>query len=311
MKFRKPKFWDYKKPNLIAYLLKPLTLLIEINNLIINLKTKKKSNKIKTICVGNIYLGGTGKTPTTIKIFQILKKLNFKVVVGKKNYDSHIDERIILKNKTKLIEKNTRENILKNAIKTKQDFLIFDDGLQDTNIDYNLKIVCFDSQNWIGNGFLIPSGPLREKISSLKKYDCIFLKDNIRKEKKIIKTIKKINKEIEIFQTYFTPSNINEFNKSDKYLIFSGIGNPKSLKTILMNNKIKIVDEIIYPDHFKYGRNDIFKIKNRANSLGAKIITTEKDYVKILKTDQKNISFLKINLKIKNEKKFINFLKKY
>ena len=184
MKFRKPKFWDYKKPNLIAYLLKPLTLLIEINNLIINLKTKKKSNKIKTICVGNIYLGGTGKTPTTIKIFQILKKLNFKVVVGKKNYDSHIDERIILKNKTKLIEKNTRENILKNAIKTKQDFLIFDDGLQDTNIDYNLKIVCFDSQNWIGNGFLIPSGPLREKISSLKKYDCIFLKDNIRKEKK-------------------------------------------------------------------------------------------------------------------------------
>ena len=63
-------------------------------------------------------------------------------------------------------------------LKKKQKIAIFDDGLQDKKLDYDLKFVCFDSENWIGNGKLIPAGPLREDISSLRKYDAVFLKDN-------------------------------------------------------------------------------------------------------------------------------------
>ena len=60
MNFKKPKFWDYKKPNFIAYLLFPITFLLTLNNFLLKIYPKKKFNEIKTICVGNIYLGGTG-----------------------------------------------------------------------------------------------------------------------------------------------------------------------------------------------------------------------------------------------------------
>jgi tetraacyldisaccharide 4'-kinase len=309
MKFKKPKFWDLKKPNLISYLLLPLTIVVRINKYFQNFKISKKNNKIKSICIGNIYLGGTGKTPTVIKLFKILKKLKFKVAVGKKFYSSQQDERIILKNTTNLITSDSRKNILKKAINYQQEVLIFDDGLQDKNLYYDLKIVCFDSQNWIGNGLLIPSGPLREKLDSLKEYDCVFLKDGNKKNKIISKSIKKINNKIKIFYTYIKISNLKKSNNLKKILIFSGIGNPNSFKKILLENNFNIVKEIVYPDHYNYKKNDIINIKEQAKKVDAKIITTEKDYVKISLKDRKNIDVLKIKLNIKNEKTFVKFLK--
>jgi tetraacyldisaccharide 4'-kinase len=174
---KKPKFWDKKKPNLISNLLLPFTSIIKLNNLFQSFALPKKSNLIKSICVGNIYVGGTGKTPTTIKLFKILEKLKIKVAVGKKFYPSQKDEITILKNHTNLIISNNRKNIIKKAKELKQEMVVFDDGLQDNSVYHDIKIVCFDYQNWIGNGQLIPAGPLREKLDSLKKYDCVFLKD--------------------------------------------------------------------------------------------------------------------------------------
>ena len=63
MNFRKPLFWDLKKPNFFSYLLVPLTIPLIINNFLFNIKKKTKFSKIKSVCVGNIYIGGTGKTP--------------------------------------------------------------------------------------------------------------------------------------------------------------------------------------------------------------------------------------------------------
>ena len=73
MIFKKPKFWDYRKPNFISLVLLPFTIILIINNILTNIFLKKNNPKIKSICVGNIYVGGTGKTPFTIKIYQILK----------------------------------------------------------------------------------------------------------------------------------------------------------------------------------------------------------------------------------------------
>ena len=67
MNIKKPKFWDYKKPNLYSYLLFPITLIIKIFNFL-KIVPKNKKNKIKTVCIGNIYIGGTGKTSLSIKI---------------------------------------------------------------------------------------------------------------------------------------------------------------------------------------------------------------------------------------------------
>ena len=309
MNFKKPMFWDYKKPNFLSYLLLPFTLFIRLNNFLLNFKKEIYNKKIKTICVGNIYVGGTGKTPTTIKIYNILKKLKISTVIGKKEYESQIDEVRVIKNYAKIIVDKSRIKILKKAKTNKYKVLIFDDGLQDKNICYDLQIVCFDSINTIGNGFLIPAGPLREKLKSLSKYDCVLIKDSNGDIKKITKAVKKINNKIKIFITNFRIKNLNEFKTSKKYLIFSGIGNPKTFKNILLKNRIKVVKEFNFPDHYSYKKSDIIKIKKIAAKMNLEIITTEKDYVKISKSDQKKIKYLKVELNFKKEKNFINYLK--
>ena len=310
MNFKKPKFWDYKNPNLLSFFLLPLTIFIEINNFLLKLKKRKKNQRIKSICIGNIYIGGTGKTPLTIKVYKILKKIGFIPIVGKKKYTNQIDEITILKKNVNLIVKNSRNEIIDTVEKNQKKVIIFDDGLQDKNISYDLNVVCFDSSNLIGNGFLIPAGPLREKINSLSNYDCLILKGENRNTKKFIKTIKYINKKIKIFSTYMEVKNLKKLRRSKKYVIFSGIGNPKSFKNTLLKNKFKIIKEIIFPDHYNYRANDINNIKKIAVEKNAKIITTEKDFVKLSKVDQKNIDYLKIETAFKNEKKFINYLKK-
>ncbi len=309
MKFKKPKFWDLEKPNFLSRLLFPLTLPFKINNFFLDKKSSEKSQQIKTICVGNIYIGGTGKTPTTIKLYEILKKFNLKVCTGKKFYSSHVDEKMILEKRSELICLENRKKIINSAIEKKYDLLIFDDGLQDKTVSYNLQFVCFDNERLIGNGELLPSGPLREKITSLKKYDAVFLKTNKQNKEINEKIIKTANPNIEIFETNYEISNIKNFNLSENYLIFSGIGNPENFKKTLTENKFKVIDEIIFPDHFSYNKNDIDKIKLKAKSLNAKIITTEKDFLKVSKIANDDIDFININLILKNEKDLINFLK--
>jgi tetraacyldisaccharide 4'-kinase len=310
MKLNKPKFWDNKKISFLSIVLLPLTIFIIINNFILNRISKEKSKQIKTICVGNIYVGGTGKTPLTIKLYNIFKNLDYKVSTAKKFYKNHLDEQILLSNKTNSIISNTRHEALKEAINKKNQILIFDDGLQDKKIDYDLKFVCFNSKLWIGNGHLIPSGPLREKISSLKKFNAVFLNGNNQNISKIKKFIYQINPEIEIFETFYKPTNIEQISLSSKFLVFSGIGNSNSLKETLMENNIKIVEEIIFPDHYDYNKNDIEKIKSHAKKINANIITTEKDYVKIAQLDNKEINYLEISLEIKNEDRLIELIKK-
>ena len=310
MKFKKPNFWDLKKPSLISNILLPFTIIFKLNNFLLNLKSKKKPQKIKTICIGNIYIGGTGKTPTTIKLFQILKKLTDNLSTAKKFYKSQNDEQIILKRKTNLITGFNRNEIINKAVKAKKELLIFDDGLQDKNINYDLQFVCFDSNKWIGNGRLIPAGPLREKLSSLKKYDGVFLKNIDDKSSYIINSIEAINSKIKIFITNYKINNLSQFDKNDNFLIFSGIGNPENFKELLTNNNFNVIKEIIFPDHFQYKKQDIENILKIADNLKAKIITTEKDYVKIKDFNYSDIKFLELDLKIENEENLLNFIKK-
>jgi len=310
IKLKKPKFWDYKKPNLLSYLLLPLTLPILINNFFLDLRKKSfVSEKIKKICIGNIYIGGTAKTPLTIKIYKILNNLNFRTVTIKKFYLDHLDEQKLLAKKTTLYNLKDRKKGLNKAIKNNMEIALFDDGLQDRSINYDLKFVCFNNKKWIGNGLLIPAGPLREKIESISKYDAVFINGNENDNSNLKILIRKINKNIKIFEAYYKPINIHQFNSNEKYIIFSGIGNPDSFKDTLIKNNFNIAKEIIFPDHYSYARADIENIKFQAKNLGAKILTTEKDYMKINSDERKNIKFLEIELTIKDENKLINYLK--
>jgi tetraacyldisaccharide 4'-kinase len=310
MKLQKPKFWDYKKPSLLSYFLLPLTIPIIINNFFLKFKKiSKKKYKTKKICIGNIYIGGTAKTPLTIKMYQIFNKLNFRTATIKKYYSNHVDEQKILAEKTKLYCLKDRNEAFNKASEDNMDVVIFDDGLQDKSINYDLSFVCFNNLKMIGNGFLIPSGPMREKIESISKYDSVFINGNKNDNINLKSLIKKYNKNIHIFESYYDPINIDQFDVTKKYIIFSGIGNPESFKEILTQNKMNIIKEIIFPDHYNYTQVEINKIKLQASILNADIITTEKDYIKINRSENEDIKFLKIKLKIVNEEKLISYLK--
>ena len=200
MKIRKPQFWDYKKPNTIAYFLLPISIflqfLIFIRKIII---TKKKFNEIKTICIGNIYVGGTGKTSLCLKINEILNKKKLKTCFIKKDYNEQIDEQKILEKEGKLFKSHKRSTALQNAIDESYQVAIFDDGLQDLSINYDLKFLCFNSLNWIGNGYTIPSGPLRENLSIIKKFNNIFINGNLENIDTLKEEILKINSSANIF----------------------------------------------------------------------------------------------------------------
>jgi len=143
MKFVKPLFWQSK--NVISLLLYPLSFVTLTINIFKKLSSKKKF-LIKTICIGNIYLGGTGKTSLAIEIKKLLEK-KFKTIFIKKNYPDQLDEINLLKTKGAVISKNDREKALYLASKKKYDLAILDDGLQQKSIDYGLKIVCFNTED--------------------------------------------------------------------------------------------------------------------------------------------------------------------
>ena len=303
MKVNKPLFWNEK--NLTSILLYPLSLITFLIN-IIKKTSDKKNFKIKSICVGNLNVGGTGKTPLSIKINNILKK-KYKTVFIKKKYYDQIDEQNILKSYGNLICTKDRDSALKMATKQKYDVAILDDGLQEKSLNYNITIACFNSSDGIGNGFLIPAGPLRESVSEIKNYDAIFLNGE-KKNKKLLKYLKKLNNKIKIFEAKYVPINLRSFNLKSNFLFFCGLGNPLEFERTLKKYKFKIIEKVIYPDHYNFSNSDILSIKKLAKTKKLNIITTEKDYLRLNKKNRKNIKFLKIDLNIKNTKNFSQFL---
>ena len=304
MKFKKPKFWDLKKPNIYSYILLPIAFLIQVFAYF-KKKTKINDFKIKTICVGNIYVGGTGKTSLCIKINEILKKKNIRSCFIKKFYKDQLDEQKILKKRGQVFSSKVRVDSIKQAEHENYEVAIIDDGLQDSSINYDKSIVCFNNINWIGNGMVIPSGPLREKLFNIRNYDCIFLNGNLENLETIKKEIVTIHSKANIYIGQYKILNIDEINLSDNYFAFSGIGNHKTFLSTLKEHKINVMEDLEFPDHYEYTNKDLDKIITSSKKFNSKIITTEKDYLRIDNQIKKEIQFVKSELIIIDEEKFI------
>ncbi len=307
MNLKKPNFWDLENPNIFAYLLYPLSLLIKFLGIFFRI-SKPKTFGIKTICVGNMYVGGTGKTSLSLKINKILTEKKIKSCFVKKFYKNQIDEQKILQRNGKLYMSSKRINAIKNAESAKYEVAIFDDGLQDRSIKYDLSIVCFNNINWIGNGMTIPAGPLRENITNLKKYDCLFLNGNLENVNNLKNKILDINPKIKIFLGKYEPTNLDDFDRNEKYIAFSGIGNHQTFIAMIKNFKFNILKEFEFPDHYNYKNEDIRKILIEAENLNCKIITTEKDYLRLDGKLLDKIKYIKSDLKIVDEENFIKFI---
>ena len=307
MNFFKPKFWDKTKISFFSVLLFPIALIIKFLVFFKRFFIKNNQCSIPVICVGNIYLGGTGKTPLSIEIYSILKSLNMNPAFIRKQYASYQDEFELEKQIGPIYQNKKRIEAIKKAIQNNVGVAILDDGFQDFSINKNLSIVCFNEKQWIGNGLTIPSGPLREDLSSLKRANCVLIngKKNIDIENKIYSK----NREIKIYYAKYKPTNLSEF-KNKEVIAFAGIGNPINFFNLLKKNNISVTEEKKFPDHYNYSEKDLKNLINKLKVKNSILLTTEKDYFRINKNYRKNISFLKIVVEIQNRDQFIEEIKK-
>ena len=307
MKVYKPRFWDSKRFSIWPYVFFPFSAIVNLINLIKFKYSKKEKFNIPIISVGNIYLGGTGKTPLCIEIFQILKSLKINAAFTKKYYEKYADERKLLENTGKVFSNKQRSEAIKLLIDSKFEVAILDDGFQDPGIKSDISIICFNEKQWIGNGFVIPSGPLREKLTALKRCNYVFINGDQNLE--LEKTINQFNPQIKIFYTQYQLINLDDI-KNKKVLAFAGIGNPTNFFDLLKNNNIEIIETLNFPDHYNFKKIDILNLNKKAKELNACLVTTEKDYFRLNNEDKKNINCLKIKLLIDKKEEFINELKK-
>ncbi len=308
MKLNKPKFWD-KEKSILAFLLLPLSL---ITIFIVFLKKKVVKEirfKIPIICIGNIYIGGTGKTPASILIAKELKNAGKKPGIIRKYYKTHEDEYEFIKDNFKdLIIKKNRIEAINTAIGLNLNGVILDDGFQDYKIKSNLNILCFNQKQKIGNGFIFPAGPLRHGLKFVKDAQIILIngKKDIMFEEKLLQ----INNNLSFFYSFYKPQNINEFTNK-RLIAIAGIGNPDNFFDLLNENNLNVVKKLTYPDHYEFNQNEISKLINESDKEDCQIITTEKDFYRVRKFKFDKLKYLKVKLEINEKEKLINKIINY
>ena len=298
----KPSFWS-KKIGIISIVLFPISFLFL---LIIFLKKrfiKVKKFKIKIICVGNIYVGGTGKTPLSIFLGNELKKLGKNPIILRKYYKNHNDEyNLITSNFKNLILTKNRSASLRELEKSDFNIAILDDGLQDYGINKDLSIACFNYNQLVGNGLIMPSGPLRENLSALKNTNIVII--NGGKNQEFEEKILTINPRLEIFYSSYKPIDMEKF-KNKNLLAIAGIGNPENFFQLMEENNLTIKKKMIFPDHYIFAKNEIQIIVDKAKKENLQIVMTEKDYFKINKFNINSIECLKVSLEIENHQELL------
>ena len=307
MKLDKPKFWDYKY-NFLTIILLPISYLVLV---FIFLKKKLKKEikfKIPVICIGNIYIGGTGKTPTSIFLAKELDKLGKKTAIVRKFYKNHRDEHKLIKNSFKdlILTKKRSQGIIE--AEKNYNIVILDDGFQEYKIFKNLNIICFNSNQLAGNEYVLPAGPLRESLDNLTRAQIILI--NGSNNKKFEDKLLSYNKNLSIFYSNYKPKNLEQF-KNKRLLAFAGIGSPNNFFKLLNHYGLKIEKQLVFPDHYVFSPNEVSRIVEEAKNRNLEIITTEKDYYKIEDYGIKEIQYLKVDLEINDKEKLLKEIQKY
>ena len=314
--FKTPNFW--KKKGILSFIFLPISYLYYLGHIFNSKFRKEITIDIPVICVGNLVVGGSGKTPLVIKIREILSKKYKKIFVLTRGYGG-VKKGPLIVNKTYKYEEVGDESLLhhqhgntcmsKNKIygglfcvKNGADLLILDDGLQSINLKKNVSILVVDLNYKFGNRRIFPAGPLREKIGNVnKKYEIIVC---IGKSKKKFDEINVDDNKV----FYAEKSIILKELKNKKILAFSGLGNNLNFLNLLKKQKLEIVRFLQFPDHHNYSIKEIKNILKIANKEKLSVVTTEKDYLKIPSSLQIKINVAKLSIKIENEKKFLELL---
>lgn len=294
------------------------------------LKVKKVNRKV--ISVGNITLGGTGKTPCVEFLMKKFKEKGKRTAILIRGYGE--DEHLVLSRNTKqncVFTGRDRAKVAEVVVRQYEpDLIILDDGFQHWRLHRDIDVVLIDAINPFGNRRLMPRGILREPVSSLKRADVILLTktDGFKQSEDLKNRIMKINPRAEVFEAVHKPLGLASFD-GEKYglekiagqdiIAVCGIADPEYFLNMLQGLGGAIAAKFIFPDHYFYTAQDIEKMIKEAVSKKVKlIVATQKDTIKIeklvamyekeVKEQKIEFLFLNIELEIKDQERFVDRL---
>ncbi|MFP3017785.1 MAG: tetraacyldisaccharide 4'-kinase [Candidatus Tisiphia sp.] len=303
-----PKFWHTK--TIISYLLLPLSWLYLFFSYLRKIIARPIIFPCKVICVGNISIGGTGKTQIVIFLAKVLKAINIDFIIITKGYGSKLqtallvephhtvldvgDEAVMLLKYGKVIASKKIQYILPFIKRIKPKVIIVDDAMQNPNFYKDIVILSVDADRLFGNELLIPAGPLREyPKQAIEKADIVILVGSSNVAPFFL------HKELPFFQAQIVPT--IDIDKTKRYFVFSGIGNPERFFSTLENYGLQLVGNKIFPDHHQYSEEDLDYLKEQSEKSNSLLITTRKDYVKICDTDL-SVICCDVHLLLNNQK---------
>ena len=315
-----PKFWYIKRDSFLSNVLYPFSLVFRLGTKIRNITSKEKNAKLPIICVGNIVIGGAGKTPVALKIGNMLKKAGYNPHFVSKGYggleknntlvkDWHTpksvgDEPLLLSEIAPTWIGLDRNKSFELANENGADCIIMDDGFQNPTLQKNFSIIVINGEQGFGNKRVIPSGPLRESINrGLSRTNLIITIGDITDS-----IIKKIPKHIPIIGANFKIKEDEMILKGKKITAFAGIAYPEKFFSSLKLLKANIVDEISYSDHHIYSENDLLYLAEIANKNKSILVTTKKDMVRIPKAFRSLVNTIDGFIQLDDEKLLLEIL---
>ena len=264
----------------------------------------------KTIVIGNLTVGGTGKTPLVIWLANELKKEGLHPGIVSRGYKSTAKDNPILINQSSnasevgdeplIIFNNTncpvvvgtnRVEAAKYLIENKKcNVLISDDGLQHFKLGRDIEIAMIDGMRKFGNNLLLPAGPLREPIKKLDQVDFVintntfYSKEAESKENNFLMTYKPLSWVNLVTQQSI---DVSDWNKDKIVYGIAGIGNPNSFFSLLRSLDFQVIEKV-FPDHHEFIDTDFFEMNDLP------IVMTEKDAIKCKFLKNPNCWYLKI-----------------
>ena len=295
------KFWQKEKSFLVT-LLKPAS---AVYAFLTRRRVKKKGYqaKVPVICVGNIFVGGVGKTPVCLALGQLLHqngktfyylnhgyKADKQYVVVDKRAHTALDvgdEALLLNEEAPTIVSPNRAKGAKLAEKWGAKALIMDDGFQNPSLKKDFSFVVVDGKKGFGNECVLPAGPLREPVmEGLKRANAIVLIGEDTWGVRFYLERNGIN--LPIFSGHFElDETVVSLFRNRNVFAFAGIGNPQKFYQSLSEAGINVRGTEDFPDHYYYTRFDVEVLKKKAQDLA--LLTTEKDGVKLPKDMRENI----------------------
>ena len=315
-----PKFWYQKKDSYLSRSLYPLSLLFRLGTKVRNFVSTSKKSPLPVICIGNIVVGGAGKTPVSLKIGKMLIKAGYKPHFISKGYAGIIktstlveswhsptsvgDESILLSKVAPTWIGKNRNLSGEYAKMQGGDCLIMDDGFQNPTIYKDFSIIVINASQEFGNKRVMPSGPLRESIKrGLTRTNLVIVIGDTTDDLK-----KLIPSNIPILSAKFIINKENKIFKGQKITAFAGIAYPEKFFTSLAEQGAQIVKEVIYPDHHIYHENDLLNLAEIANKTQSILVSTQKDFVRIPKSYRSLVNTLEGEIVFDNEELLLKII---